>query len=891
MPGNETRSSQFGLVGGIRQSVSDRITCVEPNRSSVPETRKGRLYIVTEAEHELAQSHDACQLVANTLHKAFYHDTSPSITASLRAAIHAANKTLYQHNFNKPDQQRAYVGLTCAVVKKQDLFIAQVAPAQAYTLTDNKLRAMPTHPSWNPAHTSAMPFLRQQALGTSLFVEPEFYRSLLRPGDALAICTSNIAPLLSREDIERILRYQDPVAATETLHNVCRQAGLVAAHGLVIELVPALSTEARTTPLSAPGLRERGGLVFQSIGHRMAGVLQETTRLFRGSRRSRSVAADNQPTTTNGTKKAHKAAPSMVEPPEHPVEVAPHPQPIELGASLSQRYEQEPFLQHNTLKQPPSTFLGESLQHDRDYLSQQQIDKHDAPTSVIRARPYRMRHELRPLVDMTWSERLLLPFEQVSHAVVDWISYQRRRRKYPPVTSVVRNQGLSYRHQRPAFPWIPLFMLLLLVTALILYGTNLSRRSAQEQVQQDLERADQYMAAVYEAPNNTSALDQLEKARQQIEYVQSSSLVTETNAPFWLHYQELRRDYERAQAELQRLSFLENPTLLAEHPQLLPDELAESSGVGGRFSSIIVPPSTAATTDPLALEALGYIYALDSNDVNSRLYRIPRDGGIPEPYLSRDEPVQRSIVGPIQSQSWRIDSIVAIDQGPNGFGYYFRSGGEWNYTRLGGSEVWSLRDRLDLETYEGSLYVWGAQPGEILKYNSGAYGDSPTLWLDPGGLEGYTLNSAIDMAIDGRIYLLQPDGRVVVLSAGRFEREIIPEELTPPLTLVTRFFVTGPPDFGSIYLLDALYERVIQIEKSSGNVIQQMRVRPDSPLQLDYLTDLFVDESGPRTLIYLANGGQIIRADIAPPPRPFRRLVDPVDTSPDTPEGVTPAEQ
>ncbi len=889
MPGNETRSSQFGLVGGIRQSVSDYITCVEPNRSFVAEMRKGQLYIVTETEQTLAQSRNACQLVANTLYQAFYHDTSPSITASLRAAIHVANKTLYQHNFNKPDQQRTYVGLTCAVVKKHDLFIAQVAPAQAYTLTDNKLRAMPTHPSWNPAHTSVMPFLKQQALGASLFVESEFYRSLLRPGDALAICSSNMAPLLSREDIERILRYQDPAAATETLHNICRQAGLVAAHGLVIELMPALSPDTRTPLLRVSDLH-KGGLVLQAIGHRMTGALQATRRLFGGSHRSRSVAPDNQPTAINGTRKVYKAARPMVEPPDYPVEAAPYPQPIELGAPLNQRYEQEPFLQHHTFKQPPSTFLGESRYHDIDYLSQEQIDNHIAPTSIVRARPYRMRHELRPLVDMTWSERLLLPFEQASHAVLDWISYQRRRRKYPPITSVVRNQGLSYRHQRPAFPWIPLFMLLLLVTVLILYGTNLSRRSAQEQVQQDLERANQYMAAVYEAPDNASALDRLEKARQQIEYIQSSSLVTETNAPFWLHYQELRRDYERAQAELQRLSFLENPTLLTEHPHLLPDELAENSGVGGRFSSIIVPPSTAATTDPLALEAIGYIYALDSNDVNSRIYRIPRDGGVPEPYLSRDEPVQRSVVGPIQAMSWRIDSIVAIDQGPNRFGYYFRSGGEWNYTQLGGSEVWSLRDRLDLETYEGSLYVWGAQPGEILKYNSGAYGDPPTLWLDPGGLEGYILNSAIDMAIDGRIYLLQPDGRVVVLSAGRFEREIIPEEMTPPLTLVTRFFVTGPPDSGSIYLLDALYERVIQIEKSSGHVIQQMRVRPDHPLQLDYLTDLFVDESGPRPLIYLVNGGQIIRANIAPPPRPFRQPVEPVDTAPDMPEGVISAE-
>lgn len=866
MSGYETRTDQFGLVSGIRQSTSDLITIAEPGTLFAPEARKGRLYLVTEADQDPSKGRDACQLIARTVRKTFYDDSSFSVTAALRAAIRAANKALYQHNFNVADHRRAYVGLTCAVVKGRDLFIAQVAPAQAYVWTEGKLRALPTHPSWNPAHLSAMPFFQTGALGHSLFVEPEFYRCPMIAGDAVILCSSNVAPLLDRAEVDSLLRCQDPAAAIERLHLLCRQYGLSEAHALMIELLPGLSPAARTAPLSAGGLRERGRLVLRTIGDWFAEQTGEAVLVVRSKKSSKRAGVDAQGAARSGAADPPDPLTTLPEQPDYPVHPLPKPQPIELGESLDQRYERERPAQSESSSLPPSTFLGESP------APQRRIDLSDVPSLSASARPYRPRRETRPLVDLTWSERLVLPFERIGMAASDMAGRMRRRRVRPPSAPIVRNQGLSYRRQKPPFPWILLLVLGLSVSLLILYGVNLSRRSAQQEVQNYLAQAEQRMAAVREVTDESEALERLDNAQQAIEEIRANPLVTETNATIWLRYQELRREYERAQAAVQRLTYFENPTILAEHP--LPD---------GRFTSIIVPPSTSNLTDTHALEALRYIYALDSDRNTARLYRIPRDGGAPEPYLSAEEAVQNTIVGSVRAQSWRVDNVVVLDQGVNGFGYYFRNAGVWNYTRLGGSEIWSPRGRLDLETYEGNLYVWGAAAGEIFKYESGRYGDPPVLWLDPAGLGGNDPSTAVDMAVDGNIYLLQPDGRALVLNVGRVEREILPESIVPPITAVTRFFITGPPDGGWIFLVDTLRERIIQVEKSSGKVIQQMRVHPDEPLQLDQLTDLYVDSSGSQPILYLVNGAQIMRVEMPAPPRPFRQS-DSEPTSEPAPE-------
>lgn len=860
----ETRTGQLGLVGGIRQERSDLISVVEPASPLSPEARKGRLYLVVEAEAGAPRAAAACQLVSRVVRRAFFDDGTFSVTSALRAAIRAANKALYEQNFNLPAAQRVYVGLTCAVLRDGDLFLAQVQPAQAYVLSEGRLRAMPAHPSWDPAHVSVAPFARAGALGASLFIEPELYRCAMGLGDGAIFCTSAFAGHLGRAAVEGALREGDPGPAVESLQQLAAAHNILDAHALSLVLVPALSAADRAAPFSPSGVGARGRLALRSAGDAIAGLAERATRGFGRPRPEAAPAPAPRPDPLR----------TMPEEPAYSANPIPRPAPLDIGESLGQRYEEARRARPDkaplrTENLPPSTFIGEDVPAGPPGTTRR-IDLAD-PGVLAPARPYKPRYEARPLVDLSWGERLTLPFRRAAMGVEDGWRAARARRSAPPPPPrpIPRGQGLSYRRTKQPFPWALLLGLVLAVAALIFYGLSLTRQNDQQLALEYFGAAEGRLAAVRQAPDESAALAALDLAREAIDEVRASPNVTDTNPTLWLRYQELQREYERALAAVQRLTFFEGPEVIATHPSPT-----------GQFATVVIPPALANVTDTAVLEGLNYIYLTDAGAQNARLYRVPRDGGAPQPYLSPGQAVGTAVVGPVRAAIWRIDQVVAIDEAASGFGYYFRNAGAWNYSKLGASEIWSLRDRLDLEEYGGNLYIWGAQPNEVLRFRSGSYGDTPDYWLDPAAIQGVDLSTVVDMGVDGSIYLLRADGTVLVFSQGQPVGEIVPEAINPPITAVTRFFVTGTAaDDGYFFLVDTLNQRIIQMEKLSGKVIQQIKTRADGEAQLDQLASLVVDSSGARPILYLVNAGQLIKAELPAPPRPFREQV----------EGATPA--
>ncbi len=843
----EVRTEQFGLVDGANQAPAELISAAEGADPQALEARKGRLYLVVEADGDGARGVAACKLALRVFRRAFYDDQSFSVTAALRAALRATNKALYEHNFNLPATERVTVGCTAAVLREGTLYVAQVQPTQAYVLSEGRLRALPAHPVWDPAAVSAALFARSGALGASLFIEPELFRCPLRAGEGAIICSSAFAGLLNRADLEALLRPGNAGVTAAQLKERVLAAGLTTAHALILTVEPA----PRRRP--AGSLWRSDGAAAQPDGP------QAATPWFSGLARR---LGWRRPPVAPAPEPAPDPLYTMPAQPTHSPAPPSRPAPLDVGESLDERYarsreqpERAPLRPENL---PPSVFLGEA---DPAEGGPRRIDLADTE-AISQGRPYQPRYIHRPLVDMTWQERLALPFHRLRIAVDERLHRPRARRPAPP-RPIPRRHGLSYRRARPPFPWALLAILSLVIAALVIYGITLTRQNDQQVVLAYFAAADERLNQVRAAPSDGAALEALELTRQAIEQLRASPGVTDTNPPLWLRYQELQREYERALAAIQRLTFFDDPVVLATLPT-------------GRFADVIVPPPVGAVTDTTALEASRFLYALDTDQRAARLYRLPRDGGTPVPYLSPGQPVGSAVVGALRAAVWRIDQVVAVDQAPTGAGYYFRTGGNWNYSRLGASEIWTTRDRLDVEEYAGNLYVWGAQPNEVLRYRSGSFGDPPDYWLDPASIAEVDLSTVVDMSVDGSIYLLRSNGAVLVFSQGQLVGEVTPEPITPPLTSVTRFFVTGNgPENGHFFLLDTLGERIIQMEKVSGKIIQQMKARPDGDLQLAELAGIAVDDGGARPILYLANAGQIVRAELPPPPRPFRETAPP----------------
>jgi hypothetical protein len=862
------QSSQFGLVSGIQQAQSDMVLATEPSALFAPEARKGRLYIVAETSQDVPRSADACQLVINTIRKAFYSDRSYSVTSSLRKAISSANKVLYEQNFNTSSGKRAYIGVSCIVIKDHDVYVAQTQPAQTYLLADGKLRAMPMHPSWNDGQDGTTALLTPGAIGSSLTIEPEFYRAVLHPGDTIVACSSNLARILGRDQMMYLLRSINTSEIAEHLLDVCKQNALPEAHGVVVSARARLSTTAQTAPLSRSGVSERGRVLFQDIGNWVGRMTGEAVLLVRPDQRDKQRKAEIR--QEHGQREQAQLAQVPDEPPPMP---APMPMPLDIGDSLDERVEQErrerqpvraqlgrPQPRQAEEELPPSVLLGEGEygQVTPPPPRQRRVDLSDTPDmGAPRNRTSASDGRALPL-EPTLGEQLMRPFEKVGNTLTGY-NRRRRLRRPPPsaMPKVRRRPGLSYRREGPPFPWLLLLLLVLSVALLVVYGKGLMDRQAKQEATRLLQQAGTAVALVSTAPDDASAQVQLDKAAEALALVRANGVVTST-AENQQEYESLQRQYDLALAAIQKISYLDDMTEVARHPQ---------ASAGSTFSSIVVPPAPNGITNTVGFDS---IYALDVNQ--GALYRLPKQGGVPELYLTPDTQATNlggAPAGKTKAIAWRTDNIVAVTQNPNNtFLYAFRNGNDWNFSNLGGSEEWQPPDgnRLRLATYEGNLYFLNAIAGQVLKYVSGRPADLYTPWITDFGQS--KADAAIDLAVDGKVYLLQPDGRIDIYAANVFERELTPPSMKPPVAVVTSFFVTGAsPDEGSIFLVDTQQERIIQIDKHTGALIQQIKVRADSQVRLNTLTSVYLDESAPQPVIYLANGGQILKATLPNPPR------------------------
>lgn len=109
-----------------------------------------------------------------------FYSSSGSVTAALRKAVKAANEYLMLHNIRMEGVDRQHGGVTCAVLREEEIFVAQAGPALGFLVHQGELQRLITRP---PADTSP--------LGVSYGADTRFYHSWVHPGDALLLADSS----------------------------------------------------------------------------------------------------------------------------------------------------------------------------------------------------------------------------------------------------------------------------------------------------------------------------------------------------------------------------------------------------------------------------------------------------------------------------------------------------------------------------------------------------------------------------------------------------------------------------------------------------------------------------------------------------------------------------
>ncbi len=153
----------------------------------------------------------------------------------------------------------------------------------------------------------------------------------------------------------------------------------------------------------------------------------------------------------------------------------------------------------------------------------------------------------------------------------------------------------------------------------------------------------------------------------------------------------------------------------------------------------------------------------------------------------------------------------------------------------------------------GNLYLFGKESRAVYRYTPGAngYESEPQPYLTETQVAG--LANAVDMSVDGNLYLLMNDGRVIKYAGGELLSfpAVVPDiPVRDPLAIYTT------PTLKHVYVADSGNGRILQFTKE-GQYVRQLRTEGT---ELIGLRAISVDEQNGRVLMIV--GTQLMQATL-----------------------------
>jgi DNA-binding beta-propeller fold protein YncE len=179
---------------------------------------------------------------------------------------------------------------------------------------------------------------------------------------------------------------------------------------------------------------------------------------------------------------------------------------------------------------------------------------------------------------------------------------------------------------------------------------------------------------------------------------------------------------------------------------------------------------------------------------------------------------------------------------------------------IASKDTWGLP--VAVNSYFGNLYVLDTQANQVLRYvpTTEDYSNAAEPYFSPDA--AVDLTGAVDMAIDGYIYVLYADGTIRKFEGG-VPVEFQVTEIDKPLNRASAIYA-APDDIAQyIYVADAGNARVVQLNKD-GRFMRQFKPRDEDKVDLSTLRSIFVDELTGK--LYLLNDHTLYVANITPLP-------------------------
>ena len=229
----ELEVGQFSDPGLHRENNEDWIGTFQHENPEVL-ARKGSLFLVADGMGGHRSGDEASRRAVNQVIRSYMQDPDVRVDASLGRAIRKASASLYAYAASVGAEGRARWGTTivAAVVRQDELWIANVGDSRAYLQRHGKLRQLSEDHSWaadwggEPSGEWVGSHLITRALGLKpdVKVYVNHFRTL-RQGDQVLLCSDGLTTPVSDPEINAIMLRHPPQQAAEALVAAANQKG------------------------------------------------------------------------------------------------------------------------------------------------------------------------------------------------------------------------------------------------------------------------------------------------------------------------------------------------------------------------------------------------------------------------------------------------------------------------------------------------------------------------------------------------------------------------------------------------------------------------------------------------------------------------------------------
>jgi len=157
--------------------------------------------------------------------------------AFLREAMKAANAAIFRMASDNADYAGMGTTAVCALLRGGTAYLAHVGDSRCYLWSGGRLTQLTHDHSYVQelvdngritaveAEHHPRKNVITRALGVECSVEPEYTQADVAPGELLLLCTDGLSNAVSKNQMELLLRLQDPYAAVKSLIDAANASG------------------------------------------------------------------------------------------------------------------------------------------------------------------------------------------------------------------------------------------------------------------------------------------------------------------------------------------------------------------------------------------------------------------------------------------------------------------------------------------------------------------------------------------------------------------------------------------------------------------------------------------------------------------------------------------